>query len=149
MQVHWLHAWPARAVLLAGAVGDGWWGFNFAKLFLARSREILLFVYIELCGPAALPGSPAFCRNIGAAGNLHGGRHLGSETRITPAPWLLQIWKKTWFMQVKICRSQEKMSSLNKLKNIECKIILEVNKNRICPDIILKNALFRLNKSWN
>lgn len=53
--------------------------------------EIPLFVYIELCRLAALPGSPACCCNIGAAGDLHSEQDLERNTQITPALWLLRL----------------------------------------------------------
>lgn len=61
------------------------------SFFLPGPWEIPLFVYIELCRLEALPGSPAYCCNIGAAGDLHSQRDLGRETQITPALWLLHL----------------------------------------------------------
>lgn len=56
---------------------------------LPGPREIPLFVYIELCRLVALPGSPAYCCNIEAAGDLHS--KLDLETQITPALWFLSV----------------------------------------------------------
>lgn len=88
----WVCAALSRACVLfcwreqPGRAGEALTLLSFS---LPGLREIPLFVYIEPCRPVALPGSPAYCCNIEAAGDPHSKQDL--ETRITLAPRLLSV----------------------------------------------------------
>lgn len=81
------------------------------SFFLPGPREIPLFIYIELCRPLPLPGSPACCCNIGAAGDLRSQRDPGRGTQITPAPWLLHSPVRA-HVSVCVCVSPERRGTL-------------------------------------